>query len=408
MTPPQPESRNPFASPRFTRWWLASMLAGTGVGIQAVTVPLFVRDRVADDVRGLAIGAAFVATSLPSALLVLVGGAVAERVERWRILVRTYAIAAAVSTIYVVLAGLDVRAIWPVFVLAAFVGSANAFTSPARQSMLPQIVSRAQLQNGVIFGTMAFMATLQFLGPTLAGFLVDLQGLTTAFSAEVVLIAAGAVLFAGVPTEILEASGASVMDDLRAGLRYAAAKPEIWGLLVLAPVIGICFIGPFSVSVPILVPDVFHASDRWVGILWGCFGGGVFTGSLVLTVRPLPHRGVAACTTIAVGGVLYVLYGTTETLLVAAGLQVISGLNASIFMNYVVALLQEHTEPRMMGRVMSMYSLAFFSSMPIGYAQAGAVVSSFGPQATLVSSGIVAVAVGLLALVALRPVRELA
>ena len=59
-----------------------------------------------------------------------------------------------VSTVYVFLAGFDVRAIWPVFPLGAMVGAAGAFTNPARQSMLPQFVSPSQLQNGVIFGTM--------------------------------------------------------------------------------------------------------------------------------------------------------------------------------------------------------------------------------------------------------------
>jgi MFS family permease len=104
---------------------------------------------------------------------------------------------------------------------------------------------------------------------------------------------------------------------------------------------------------------------------------------------------------------MYVLYGRSEILWVSASLQVISGLNASVFMNYVVALLQENTEPRMMGRVMSMYSLAFFASMPVGYTQAGFVTNSFGPQVTLIASGFLAAAIGLFCVVALRPVRAL-
>jgi MFS family permease len=402
-----PESKNPFASSRFTIWWLASMVAGTGVGIQTVTVPLFVRDRVDLEVRGLAIAAALIAQTLPGALLVLVGGAMADRAERHRILARTYSIAALVSTLYVLLSGLDVRTIWPVFPLAAIVGSAGAFTNPARQSMLPQLVTRAQLQNGVIFGTMGFIATLQFLGPTVAGLVVDSRGLTAAFGLEVVMLAAGAVLFSRLPTSPPEATGATVFGDLIEGLRYIRREPALLGLLLLGTVIGVCFIGPFSVTVPLIVPDILGATDKWVGILWGCFGAGAFLGSVALTLRPLPRRGLAVCLSILLGGVLYVLYGLSEILLLSAALQLAAGLNASVFMNYAVSLLQEHTAPRMMGRVMSMYSFAFFASMPIGYAQAGIVTSLFGPQTTLVSAGLLAAVIGLACVTLLRPVRAL-
>jgi predicted MFS family arabinose efflux permease len=145
-----------------------------------------------------------------------------------------------------------------------------------------------------------------------------------------------------------------------------------------------------------------------VGILWGCFGAGVFAGSLLLTLRPLPRRGLAVCASNLAGGCVLVLYGSSGTLGLAAAALFVWGLCASVFINYVVALLQEHTDPSMMGRVMSMYSLVFFVAMPIGYAQAGLVTSLWGPQATLVASGGVAAAIGLACVAGLRPVRALA
>jgi hypothetical protein len=111
--PPAPpdagESRNPFRAPGFSRWWLASLFAGTGAGINSVALPLFLRDRVADEARALAIAGALVATTLPGVVLSLVGGAVADRVERRLILATTYSIAVAISLVYVALAGLDHR-----------------------------------------------------------------------------------------------------------------------------------------------------------------------------------------------------------------------------------------------------------------------------------------------------------
>lgn len=407
VTEDRAETRNPFHSPSFVQWWLASLVAGTGVGIQAVTVPLFIRDRVEADERALAISAALIAQSLPGALLTLFGGTVADRVERRRILVRTYGTVALASTIYVFLSGFDVRAIWPVFVLGALIGAASAFTNPARQSMLPQLVSQSQLQNGVIFGTMGFMATLQFLGPTVGGVVTEGVSITAAFALEVLLLLAAAFFFSRVKTDLPTPTGRSVMNDLMEGLRYIRAQPTLLALVLMATLPGIFFVGPFAVTVPIVVPDILEAGDKWVGILWGCFGIGVFLCSLLLTVRPVTRRGLGICLSMVAGGTVLTIYGLSETLYVSAFLLVVWGAGAAVFINYVIALLQENTEPRMMGRVMSMYSLAFFASSPIGYLQAGLVTSAFGPQAALLSSGVVSGAVGLGCLALLKGVRDL-
>jgi MFS family permease len=378
------------------------------VGIQTVTVPLFIRDRVALDDRAVAISAALVAQTLPGALLALFGGAVADRVEQRRILVRSYTVAALVSTLYVALCVAGTRAIWPVFPLAALVGSAGAFTNPARQSMLPQLVSRTALERGVIFGTMGFMATLQFVGPSLGGLLADGFGLAVAFAAEVALLLAGAAVFAGVHTSPPVPSGRNVLGDLADGVRYVARTPALRGILLLTTVPGVFFIGPFAVTVPIVVPDFFAASDRWVGLFWGCFGAGVFAGSVLLSLRSLPGRGVALCASTLAGGIVLILYATSRTLPLSAALLFVWGLGASVFINYAVALLQHHSEPRMIGRVMSMYTLVFFTASPLGYLQAGAVTDRFGPGAALLSSGCISAAIGLAALLFLRPVRGLA
>ena len=400
-------SRNPFESSRFTRWWLATMIAGSGIGIQAVTVPLFIRDRVATDARALAIAGALMAQTIPGALLTLVGGAVADRVERRRILVRTYSVSALVSIVYVVLAGLDFQQVWPVYLLGALVGSAGAFTNPARQSMLRVLVTPEQLQNGVILGTTGYMATFQFLGPSIGGLVADGFGLVPAFALEVVLLGLAAFAFSGIGTDVPAPSGRNVLGDLLDGVRYVRSEPAILSLLLLSTTIGLFFIGPFGVTIAILVPDVLHASDKWVGLLTGCFGGGVLVGSMLLTIVRFPRRGIAVGATTLVGGAISVAYGLSTHLWLSVVLQVISGLNAAVFANYAIALLQERADPPRVGRVMSMYSLAFFASMPIGYAQAGLVTRWFGPQVTLIESGILAAVVGLVCLLWLKPVRDL-
>ena len=401
-------TRNPFIVANYRKWWFASVAAGLGVGIQAVTVPLFVRDRVSEDDRALAIAAALMCQNIPGAVLTLVGGVFADRVERRRILVRTYGIAALVSVSYVLLSGLDVSALWPVFLLGAIVGSAGAFTNPARQSMMPQMLQRSQIQNGVILGTMAFMASLQFVGPSLGGIVADGVSLTAAFALEVALLAVGAALFWRIATDAPVPTGKSVGRDLIDGLSYIRNQPALAGLLALGTVPGVFFMGSFTVTVVLMVEDVLKESDKYVGFIWASFGLGILAGSVLMSLRPLPHRGTLVICSVIFGPLGYALYGTSEVAPLSMAILFVTGIiGPAVFINLASALLQEHSSPQMMGRVMSMYGLAFVASVPVGNLQAGVITSIWGPQVAIIAGGLAASAIGVLSLIFLKPVRGL-
>lgn len=346
-------SRNPFASARFTHWWLTALLVGTGMGSRLVTVPLFIRDQVEPSSRGMAIASAQIALTLPGVFLSLLGGAVADRVARWRILVATYAVGTCVAAVYLLMSAQGVGAVWPVFILEAIVGSAGSFTVPARLSIINQLVSREQLQNGVILATVGFMTALQLLGPLLGGGLKDSQGLTVAFAAEVALLGTGVLLFSRVRTQPPPPREHHILADLLAGLRYLRRERTLVDLLLLSALPNLFLIGPFAVTVPLFIPDVLGASDKWVGIFWSCFGAGTLLGSIALTIRPLRRRGQAICGAYVVGGLLLMLYASSRHVLLAAGILFVLG-GVSAIVNYIVALMQEHAAPEMLGRVMSM------------------------------------------------------
>lgn len=403
------ETRNPFATAGYRVWWLASVVAGLGVGIQTTTVPLFIKDRVSVDHRELAIAAALICQQLPGALFALLGGVIADRVERRRILVRTYAVAGCVSLAYVFLSGSGTSIIWPVFFLAALVGSAGAFTNPARQSMMPQILKSAQLQNGVIFGTMAFMASLQFVGPSVGGIVADSFSLTLAFAFEVVLLCLAAIFFSRIATDTPVPTGRHVFHDLADGLRYISHSPSLVGVLLLGAIPGMLLIGPFAVTVVATAKDVLHTSDKFVGFLWGAFGAGILLGSIGLSFIKLRPRGFFLCVAVFTGGVSMAAYGASSSIPLSMAALLIGGaIGPAIFINFGVALLQENVDRNMMGRVMSMWGLVFTVSSAIGYFQAGVVASTVGPQTALIVSASIAAVCGLLAMVVLRPVTRLA
>ncbi len=402
------ESRNPFTNANYRKWWAASVVAGTGVGVQTATVPLFIQANVSHDHRQLAVTVALICQNLPSAIFALFGGVVADRVERRRILVRTYMVAAAVSVAYVALTGFDLGLYWPVLFLGAVVGSAGAFTNPARSSMTPHILRPSQLPNGIILGTVAFMATLQVGGPTMGGLIADGFGLTFAFATEVTMLGLAALIFSRVPTDTPIPTGKNVWGDLKAGLGYVRKSPVLPGILILGTIPGIFFMGPFTVTNLFVVKDVLHQSNKFVGIMFGCLGAGILVGSILLTVVKFERRGMLLISCIIMGGAAWGTYGLSNSLPLSMGILFIAGIvGPAIFINMSQALLQLNTERAMMGRVMSMYGLSFAASLPLGQAWAGVLLKLTSPRVTITLSGAIMTAIGVVAMLTLRRVRQL-
>ncbi len=339
--------------------------------------------------------------------LTLLGGVIADRMEPRLLLFRATAVAATVSAVYIVLSAAEVTIVWPVFALSAAVGAVAAFEQPARQGVLPQMVTRPQLQNAVILGNVGFLAAGQFAGPGLGGLVGGDVGLTAAFALETGLLALGAVLFLTLGRyEPRAPEQHDIRSDLAEGLRYVRRSRNIIGLLVLAAMPGIFYAGPLTVNMLLIVEDVLELEDRWVGILFGTFGAGMIVSSALMTLRPLPRRGLLLALSPIVGAPLLVVFGLSETpwLTVAALLAI--GPPAAIFTNLSLALLQERTEEAVMGRVMGVYALMFVLSSPIGFAQTGLVTSLVGPQASIVASAIAGGVAGIALLIWL-PVRKL-
>ncbi len=404
----RPETRNPFATPNYRWWWAATICGAMAVGLQWVTVPLFVVDRVSEDRKELAVAAALFSQLIASAALMLVGGVVADRVERRSILIRCYSIAAVVASGYLVLSGFDVRQIWPVFILAAIIGSADAFSMPARVSMAPAILPRAQLQNGIILGTVAFMTAGQFLGPSLAGFIADGPGLTFAFATELVMLGIAGLLATRLVSDKPVPTGKNVFGDLRDGISFARRSPVILGLLFMMTLPPTFLMGPMRETTVFMVRDVFEESDRFIGLVNGAFGLGVLCTSLALTTIRLRHRGIllSGVSTI-LGGLAFFLYGATEMVWVALGFQLLLGFSAALFINNGTPLMQEQAMGPMLGRVMSMSNLMFALGQPLGVLQSAALTKAFGPQVAIMTSGITFLTLGVFAVTFLKPVRNL-
>jgi MFS family permease len=397
--------RNPFAGVQYRWWWAMSFCASVAVGLQLVTVPTYVLDRT--DTR-FYIALALLCQTVPTALLTLLGGASADRFGRRRILLTTFAIAASTSTVYVLLASADARALWPVFLIAAVVGATTAFGAPARSALLNRLAPGSRLQNGVILGTFAFMGGQWFVGPALGGLTVSALGLTAGFGLEVTLLALAwlcAWRLRGVDAEAAPTQG-SLVAQIGEGLRYVRLDPRIWQIMLVSALPALCFMGVAQATFPVLARDTFARGAGGIGALNAGMGLGVLAGSLLLLRwGPRQNRGRFLILAVPASGAVFVLVGFSPTLALAAALLVLFGLGAAVGMNYATTLLQTYTDQRLIGRVMSVWSLCFMAAVPLGNLHAGIGIQLGDPRVVLVYSGAASVAFGVLAFARLRVVR---
>jgi MFS family permease len=398
--------RNPFASATYRWWWMMTLCMSLAVGVQIVTVPTYVLDRSDTDFY---VALALLSQTVPTALFTLVGGAAADRIGRDRILYVTVTIGAVAATVYVLLAGADVRAVWPVFIVAAVIGSVAAFQNPARQSLINLLAPGARLQNGVIWGTLAFMTGQSFLGPALGGFTVAALGLTAGFAVQVaLLVAAGlcATRLRGIdqPAPVRE----SMLAQIRAGLGYVRAEPRIWQVLTLGAVPGLCFIGVGQTVFPVFSDATFGRGAAGIALLNMGMGAGVLIGSVLLTRwGPRRGRGRWFLYALPVGGLAFIVTGLAPTLALAVVLLLLFGLSAALFINFASTLLQTYAAPRYIGRVMSVYSLCVLGAVPFGNLHAGIGLELSDPRVVLVYSGAVALVLGVLSWGRFRAARGL-
>jgi MFS family permease len=398
--------RNPFAGAQYRWWWGMTFATSLAIGVQLVTVPTYVLNRT--DTPFL-VAVAVLCQTVPTALFTLIGGAWADRFGRGVILRVTLAVTAASVLALFLLSLAEVAALWPVFAVAAVLGTSAAFQNPARQSLINLLAPGSRLQNGVIWGTLAFMGGQSFLGPTLAGFAVDAFGLTAGFALAVALLAAAiicALRLRGVDG-VTPVRG-SLLTQIGDGLRYVRGEARLWQVLVLGAVPGLCYMGVTQPTFPIFSTETFDQGARGIGLLNGGMGAGVLVGSILLARwGPRTRRGLWFLAALPIGGIGFTLAGVAPTFALAVGILVLWGLGAALFINFASTLLQTYAAPAYIGRVMSIYSLCVMGAVPLGNLHAGIGLQFTDPRVVIVYSGFVSVIFGVLALLQLRAVRAL-
>jgi MFS family permease len=336
---------------------------------------------------------------LPVMLLSLWAGAVIDRMDKRRLLYFTQGAALVQAAILATVVTAGVTQPWMVLALAGVFGIINAFDMPTRQSFVVELVGKEDLGNAIALNSAAFN-TARIVGPAVAGVLLATVGEGGCFwlnaLSYVAVLASLARL--DLPKREFFQRGRALGSSLREGVRYAWATLPLRNLLLLLGVTaGIGF--QYVLLLPVYARDILHAGPKAYGLLVTAFGAGALIGAMRLTgrsARPRLRRnlllGLAACG----AGLALFAWSRAVPLSLAAG--ALAGFGLIVYVASTNTLLQLTTEDRFRGRVMSLYTLMFAGTAPIGALASGAIAQRWGaPVSTTVSAAVMLIGAGLVA-----------
>ncbi len=378
------------ANPDYRTLWLGMLGLWMALQFQQVA-----RGYLAYKLTGSALALGFVTLSLglPRIFLSLVGGVLADRLPKRQMMLVTLGGLAFLSLLTAVLVSMAVIQIWMLIVIGVLQGTLFSFQLPARQSLIPELVSREQLANAMALNNSG-MTTTRIVGPALAGLVISIPfaGLPVAFYAVTVgylwvLYATWKIRVSGAPASKIHGA---FWSDLRAGLAYIRRSSALVAILSLG-FVPIAVGMPYQNLMPVFALAVLNRGAIGLGLLLAASGVGAVIGTLFIAAVSETNRkallqsvlggifgaGLVAFTVIAAHGWFL---GSLAALLVV-------GFAGDSYLALNSTLLVLNTDRKMYGRVMSMY-LMTQSIRPISVLPMSALVDVFGAPATIGVAGL--------------------
>jgi predicted MFS family arabinose efflux permease len=376
------------ASGPFRNLWAATSLSLVGDFFSYVALAWLVLQLTGS---GLALGSVLVVQAVPRGVLMLVGGAISDRLSPRVAMLASMGLRVALVAPLAVLVLSGRVQMWEVYGISFVFGVVDAFFLPARSSILPSLVADHQLEaSNAVLNVSSQVSVV--IGPPLAGVVVAVAGTGWAFAADAACFALGALFVLWLPVAARVRTDASseqkgLGGQILAGFRYAWADVGIRSALVIIAAVDFAANGALGVGLPTISRGRFGAGATGFGIMLGAWGVGATAGALAGGMVRRPERmggwlvGVCAWLGVCVGAV-----GVIPSLLPAAVVLGIAGISTGLVNTFGISWLQRRTDPGMQGRVMSLVMLASVGLVPVAYALSGAI-AEVNPTALFVAAG---------------------
>jgi MFS family permease len=324
----------------------------------------------------------------PMLVLSFFAGALADRLRKRRLVLTSQSVLFSQALALALLVHLGHVQYWHVAVLALVYGIANTVDMPTRQAFIVEMVGRDDLMNAIALNSAMFNAA-RVVGPALAGIAIGRWGTAVAFylnaaSFVPVIIALLALRAEGQPRR---ASGRSMTDEIREGVRFALRTPRV--TLTMAMVLAVSgFLFNYNVLIPLYVRDVLGQGAQTFGLIMATLGIGAVIGAVLLAMLGRERPPVAALATPALvqaAGTAALAAVHREAL--AVPLLFVMGFCGILFMASANSTVQLTVPDELRGRVMSLHTLMFAGIAPFGAFVMGSIAQAGGVKAALLLSG---------------------
>jgi MFS family permease len=373
--------------------WLGNLVSNTGDWMDQVAFNWLVYELTDSPVY---LGLVNLCRWVPILVFTLLGGVVADRWERRRLMFTTQAAAMGMALVLAILVATGLVHVWMVLAIAVGRGIMMSFNQPAKQSLVSELVPPEDLHNAIALNSANFNLT-RVLGPVIGGMLIATVGVAGAFfvnAASFVAVLASLALMQLPPRGGGRRRG--VLEDLLGGLAYLRSQPTLQALLLLA-LLPVVFGMPYMTMLTVFARDVLEVGGSGLGVLTACASVGALLGALYVAVAPAGARGAQMLGALVLFGLALAAFAFTPWVGLAGLLLVVVGVAQQVYMTTNNTIVQERVAGEYRGRVLSILFLSR-GMIPLGTMLAGFGTAAFGVQRTM---GAMAAALVLTALLTL-------
>jgi MFS family permease len=344
---------------------------------------------------------------LPIFLFSLVGGVIADRIDRRKVLLGSQYVQMSCAFLLTILIATHVVHVWMILCLSFVAGLAQAFGGPAYQALTPMLVEKEDLPNAIALQSIQFNVA-RVIGPALGGIALTQLGEKWCFALNGVSFLAPIISLTIIKTRFLPAkTSESILAGMKQGISFIRKQSAMEGLMILAfcmTALGI----PMMTFLPVFAKDIFKQGPTVFTLFLSSSGVGSIVGALtVAALGNVRHKGRIAlimltCLGAGIGG-----FALSKTLWLSCFMLFLSGAAMISVFALVNSLVQLITTNEMRGRVMSVYNFAFRGGMPLGNLLTGWLVPMFSAPIVLAVNGVLLMMVALYFLVVQRRVAAL-
>ena len=338
----------------------------------------------------LLLGVVAFASQIPAFILTPFAGVIADRWDRYRILLTTQVLATAQAFILMILFMSGAIAVWQVIALSIFLGLVSAFEIPARHAFVFELVeNKKDLGNAIALNSSIFNVA-RLVGPCIAGIVI------ASSNEGICFLLNGISYFAVIISLVLmkiakrkkEVKKFHIVKGLKEGVNYAFGLAPIRYILLLVGFISLVGM-PYVILMPVFATEVLHGGPKTLGFLMAASGAGALLGAVYLasrkTVVGLGKRMAFAASAFGLGLALFSLSNVFWLSLLS---MIFAGVGMMVQMAGSNTVLQTIVEDDMRGRIMSLYTMAFIGTVPFGSLIIGALAGKIGAPNTLLISGL--------------------